>query len=189
MVETILLLTLILGLVVFLLYVSINGTKFSKRTSLLTIAISLTIISLLCVYTGTDKIKSDITRVIHNSKPKQADDVYALLFKKPIDSCVTIINFNDQIIPRIDCCIWMELKLCPMELQRILSLKGYQRLRLKKSDSLSFLASFKDRPIWWTPQILGDSLTEYTIEFNQDNRQTIFFGYDSSHIYLCDQAL
>lgn len=189
MAETILLIILIFGLIVFLLYISIKGTKFSKKTILLSIAISLIVISLLFLYTGIDKIKSDIVRVIHNSRPKKAEEVYALLFEKPVDSCVTVINFEDQIIPKIDCCIWMELKLCPIELNRIIALKKYQKTRLKKSDSLSFLNSFTDRPIWWTPQILGDSVTKYTIKFNQDNEQTLMFGDDSSHIYLCDQAL
>lgn len=110
-------------------------------------------------------------------------------FKKPVDGCVTFINFKDQIIPKIDCCIWLELKVCPIELNRIIALKKYQKTRLKKSDSLSFVNYFNDKPIWWTPQILGDSVTKYNIKFNQDSEQTLIFGDDSSHIFLCDQAL
>jgi hypothetical protein len=180
---------LISALIAFSLYVSIKRTNLSKKAILLSIAINLILISLLVFYKGADKIKSDIVRVIHNSMPKKAAEVYPLLFKKPVDGCVNVINFKDQVIPKIDCCIWMELKLCPVELNRILALKKYQKTRLNKSDSLSFLHLFTDRPVWWTPQILGDSLTKYTFKFNQDNEQTLMFGNDSSHIYLCDQAL
>ena len=189
MAETILLLILIFGFILFLRYISIRGTRLSKKTLLLSIAISLVPIIILFVHTGAHKIKSDIVRVIHNSGPKNAEEVYTLLFRKSADNCITVINFKDQLIPKIDCCIWMELKLCPTELNRIIALKKYKKTRFNKSDSISFLRSFNDRPLWWTPQVLGDSLTRYNIIFNQDKEQTLFFGDDSSHIYLCDQAL
>ena len=190
MAETILLLLLIAALIFFLLYISIiGGTKLSKKTVILSTTIFLISILLLSIYIGTDKIKSDIVRVIHNSSPKDAKEVYTVLFKKSINNCVTFINFKDQLIPKIDCCVWMELKLCTTELNRIIALKMYKISRLNKSDSLNFTNSFGDKPQWWTPQILGDSLTKYYIKFNQDNEQTLIFGNDSSHIYLCDQAL
>ena len=189
MIKSILLLVLIVALILFLLYVSIKETKLSKKTILLSTTICLISILLLLLYTGTDKIKSDISRVIRNSSPKDSEAVYTVLFTKPIDSCVRIINFKDQVIPKIDCCIWMELLVCPSELKRIITLKNYTKERLNKSDSLTFLNSFNDRPSWWAPQLLGDSLIKYNIKFNQDNEQTLFFGLDSTHIYLCDQAL
>ena len=189
MAATLLLLTLTFGLALFLLYTFIAGIKFSKKAVLLIVAISITIIALLFVYTGADKIHADINRVIRNSMPKKSEDVYELLFKKPADRCVTVVNFKDQVIPKIDCCIWMELKLCPIELKRVLALRKYQRINLKRSDSSSFLNSFRDRPAWWTPQTLGDNVVEYTFRFNQDNQQIIFFSEDSSHVFLCDEAL
>lgn len=161
----------------------------SKKTVLLCTTICLVSILLLLFYTGTDKIKSDISRAIRNSSPKKADEVYTALFKKSLDSCVTVINFKDQIIPKIDCCIWMELKMCPTELKRILNLRQYKSSALDKLDSINFISSFKDKPLWWAPQELGDSITKYYIKFNQDNEQTIIINDDSSHIYLCDQAL
>lgn len=188
MAETILLLILIAALIFFSLYI-IAGSKLSKKTVFLSTTICLISILLLSIYIGTDKIKSDIVRAIHNSSPKNAQDVYTVLFKKSIDNCVTFINFRDQVVPKIDCCIWMELKLCSTELNRIIAMKKYKISRLSKSDSMNFTNSFINKPPWWTPQILGDSLTKYYIKFNQDNEQTLIFGKDSSHIYLCDQAL
>ena len=189
MTETIILLVLILGLILFLLYISIKETKLSKKTILLSTTICVISIILLFLTTGTDKIKSDISRVIHNSSPKDSKEVYTVLFTKPINDCARIINFKDQVIPMVDCCIWMELQVCPSELKRITTLKKYMKTRLNKSDSLTFLNSFKGRPSWWTPQLLGDSLIKYSIKFNEDKEQTLFFGLDSTHVYLCDQAL
>lgn len=189
MADTILLLILITGIIFFLLYISIKGTKLSKKTVLLLITTCLISTLLLFLYTGTDKIKSDITRVIHNSGPKDANEVYTILFQKPLPDCVTVINFKDQVIPKIDCCIWMELKICPTELNRIITLKKYEKSKLNKSDSMRFINSLNEKPVWWTPQLLSGSLTKYHIKFNQDNEQTLIFGDDSTHLYICDQAL
>lgn len=189
MADTILLTISISGFLILLLYIAIRPTKFSKKRILLFITISLSAIVSLFIYTGINKIKSDISRIIHNSSPKSSNEVYTLLFKKPLAGCMTVINFQDQVIPKIDCCIWMELNLCPSELSRIISLKKYQATLYTKSDSLNFLNHFGGKPHWWTPQLLGDRLNKLTIKFNADNQQTLFFGKDSSHVYLCDQAL
>ncbi|MEO6733500.1 MAG: hypothetical protein ABIN01_19915 [Ferruginibacter sp.] len=189
MAETILLLLSIFGLTAFLLYISIKGTKLSKKAVLISVMAVLIFIVLLFYYTGPAKIKSDIARVIRNSSPKKGTDVYTLLFGKPAGNCMTVINFKDQVIPTIDCCIWMELRLCPTELNRIITLKNYHKTRLNKLDSTNFLHSFTDRPLWWTPQLLGDSLTKFTFIINEDKEQTLFWGDDSAHLYLCDKAL
>jgi hypothetical protein len=89
----------------------------------------------------------------------------------------------------VDCCIWMEVRLCPAELNRIANLKKYAKSVYSKSDSLHFLQTFDDRPTWWSPQHLSDSLTKLNIKFNQEDQRSIFFGADSSHVYICDQAL
>jgi len=189
MADTILLVALIICLFLFLIYVTLKPSKFPRRKILLIITIfSLAIVSLF-LFTGFKKLKSDISRIIRNSSPKSPDEVYSLLFKKPIDSCMTTLNFKDQVIPNVDCCIWMELKLCPTELARILKMKKYQPSFYSKSDSLNFLRPFSEKPIWWTPQVLGDTIIKLNIRFNNNNQQTLFFGSDSSHIYLCDQAL
>jgi hypothetical protein len=189
MIDTILLFALVLIFISFFLFAFIKRNKFSRLKILLFVVIGSVLIISLFLYTGTNKIKSDISRLIENSRQKKAEEVYALLFKKSVDNSLKIINFKDQVIPKIDCCIWMEVKLSPTELGRVIHLKKYKEAKLTKSDSLDFLASFGDRPKWWTPQILGDSVFKLNIKFDQDNEQTLFFSNDSSHIYLCDQAL
>ena len=189
MADTISLAALILCLLLFLVFIVVNPRRFSTQKNVLIIMVfSLAIVSLF-FFTGFKKLNSDISRIIRNSSPKTPDEVYSLLFKKPIDSCMTVINFKDQVIPKLDCCIWMEVKLCPTELTRLMKLKNYQSSVYSKSDSLNLLRPFSDKPSWWTPQVLGDSITKLNIRFNSDNQQTLFFGRDSSHVYLCDQAL
>ena len=189
MADTILLGLLLGCLLLFLIYIALKPNKFSKRKILLIFMVfSIAIVSLF-LFTGFKKINSDITRIIKNSSPETPEEVYSLLFKKPIDSCMTTINFKDQVIPKLDCCIWMEVKLCPTELTRLIKLKNYQSSVYSKTDSLNLLKPSSDKPIWWTPQVLGDTIIKLNIRVNNDNQQTLFFGRDSSHVYLCDQAL
>lgn len=189
MADTILLILLILGLIAFLIYALIRGSKLSGKKFLTSLALILTAIISLFFYSGFNKIQSDFSRIIHNSRPKSPAEIYTLLFKKAPDSCIYIVNLKDQVIPKMDCCIWMEVELCPSELNRIARLKKYATSEYSKSDSLIFLQTFGDRPAWWLPQHLGDSITRITVIFNEMNQQSIFFGADSSHVFICDQAL
>ena len=189
MAETLLLLVLITGFLFFLVFLSIRGRQISKKRLMMAVVFFLVTIISLFIHTGAGRIKGDIARIIHNSRPKKPEEVYELLFSKPADSCMRVINFKDQLIPKIDCCIWMELELCPPELTRIILLKKYQVTRYSKPDSLYFLSSFSGRPAWWIPQAIGDSVTKCNIKWNADKEQSLFFGNDSMHVYVCDQAL
>ena len=189
MADTILLAIVILLFMVYLAYIFLKRNKLSKNRIAGTILVCTAVIVLLFLFTGLNKIKSDIGRIIHNSSPKSSEEVYSLLFKTPLDSCTTIVNFKDQEIPKIDCCIWMEVKLCPAELDRIIHLKKYQPAVYSKADSLKFLHEFSDRPVWWVPQYIGDSINMLQKKFDEETRQTLLFGKDSSHVYICDQAL
>lgn len=189
MAGTMLLITLILLFIIFVIYILLKRDKFSQKRIRSYLLLGFAAIVSVLLLTGLGKVKSDIARIIHNSGPKSSFEVYSLLFKKPLDSCMKVINFKDQEIPKIDCCIWMEVKLCPAELTRIVNLKNYQSAIYSKTDFTKFLADFTDRPLWWTPQFIGDSLNVLKIKFDQDNQQTLIFGTDSSHVFLCDQAL
>ena len=189
MADSILLVLLLSCLVLFLLYIAINPKKLSKRKILLIVSILMLATVSLFIFTGFKKLNSDISRLIRNSSPKTPDEVYSILFKKPIDNCMTPINLKDQLVPKLDCCIWMEVKLCPTELARLIKLKKYESSIYSRSDSLNLLMPFIDKPDWWTPQVLGDSIIKLHIRFNNDNQQTLLFGRDSSHVFLWDQAL
>lgn len=189
MADTILLALLIVGFLTFLLYALIKRKKLSDKNTFLSLVILFIAITSLFFYTGFKKIGSDISRIVHNSFPKSSTEIYTLLFKKPVDNCITVVNFKDQLLPRVDCCIWMEVKLCPAEFNRITHLRKYEKTVFHQSDSAYFLQSFGDRPKWWSPQNLSDSLTKLHFTFNKENQQSIFFGADSSVVFICDEAL
>jgi hypothetical protein len=189
MIGTILLLILVLIFFTVQIIGIIRRKNINKTKYILFSIIGNLIIITLIYLNGVNKIKSDLSRLIENSSPKKAEEVYTLLFKKPNNDCLRVINYKDQVIPKIDCCIWMEVNLCPTELRRIINSKNYSIFKFKKVDSVNFLASFSDRPIWWTPQDLGSELFKLNFRFDKDNEQSLFFGKDSSHVYLCDQAL
>ncbi len=189
MIDTLLLVLLVLVFFSFLIFLFVKGSNLSWKKIFIVLFIGISAIVSGFLYTGLDKFGSDISRIIHNSSPKSPTEIYTVLFKNPFDSCVTVLNLKDQVIPKIDCCIWMEISLCPKELSRIINLRKYETSHYNNSDSLIFLKTFGDRPVWWTPQCLGESILKLTFKFNEDKQQTLFYGKDSSHIYLCDQAL
>lgn len=189
MADTLLFAFLVTGLLIFLLYAFIKWEKINKKKFRLSLILILLVTSIVFFFTGFKKIKSDIARIIHNSAPKSPSGIYHILFKKSPDSCVNIINCKDQVIPKIDCCIWMEVTLCPSELKRISGLRKYTASVYPIADAAAFLQSFGNRPAWWLPQQLGDSVTQLKFIFNANNQQSIFFGADSSRVFICDQAL
>lgn len=187
--DAILLLLLIAFTILIGLFIAFKSA--SKQKPLIYIIGGICLLTIVILFTtkGSDKFNKELARIIQNSRPKSDLEVYTLFFKKPIDSCITFIHFKDQVLPKIDCCIWMEITICPKELKRIIQLKKYKVTNLAISDSTIFLQSFLDKPSWWVPQRLGDSLTNCTIIFNENNEQSILFGKDSSHVFICDKAL
>ena len=189
MIDTLLLIIATLILVSFVFYTIVKPGKLSRTNTILVLTVGLFVIAFLIFNTGFEKVKSDISRFIHNSSPKSSDEIYSVLFKTAKDSCVTIVNIKDQVIPKIDCCIWMEIRTCRSELDAILSSKKYDISTFHLSDTTTLLESFDGRPGWWNLQLPGDSIVRAAIRFNANNQQTLFFGTDRSHVYLCDQAL
>jgi len=185
----ILLILLIAFTILIGLFITFKPASKQKPFIYILGGICLLTIVILFSTKGSDKFDKDLARIIQNTRPKSDLEVYTLLFKKPIDSCITFIHFKDQVLPKIDCCIWMELTICPKELQRIIQLKKYKETKLSVSDSIFFLQSFSDRPNWWLPQRIGDGLTKCNIVFNEYNEQSILFGKDSNHVFICDKAL
>lgn len=189
MAASLLLLLLLAVFCIFLLYAVIKKARLTNKRNLLFISINLLLILLLLIVTGTKQLKNDIATIIYRSSPKKPAAVYSLLFQQPPEGCVHFIHFKDQLIPKIDCCIWMDVKVCPGELSRICKQKNYTATTVYSRDAAIFLKPFEERPVWWTPQILGDSFARMHIKFNQYNEQTLFFGKDSSQVFICDQAL
>jgi len=161
----------------------------STKRILIGAVLAIVAITTVLLFTGSRNMAANLSRIIKNSSPKTPEQIYTILFEKPIDSCVIIKNTKDQVVPILDCCIWMEIQLCPTELNRILQQKKYEASVYNHPDSLNLTNSFPDRPSWWTPEVFGDSIFKVRFSINSQKVQTLFFGSDSSRIFLCDMAL
>lgn len=117
-------------------------------------------------------------------------EIYTALFGIPAENCVDVINKMDQIVPRLDCCIWLEFKTCPKELKRIIALEAYQKRELLATDTTSYFPSYGPRPEWFKPNILDDSIIvmqKYNPE-NPNRDQILIFSKDSTYAFYCDMA-
>ena len=189
MIETVLLMFLLVVFFVVLFYLILSSDRFFKRKNLFLLGGLILAVIAIFLSAGPGKVKSDITRIFNNSRPKSPREIYAVLFGASIDTCVRIVNLKDQVIPKIDCCIWMELVMCPDEIKRISSSQKYSAQLYAKADSLAFLKNFVDRPEWWTPQNLSDSIVILHIQKSNRNQQSIIFDSDSTCAFVCDMAL
>jgi hypothetical protein len=189
MLDMLLLAIAILALFAFILFAIAKPKSISKRSVIAVLSVNMLLIVFLTLNIGFEKLSSHILRVISNSTPKESDEIYSVLFGKPNDSCVVIVNIKDQLIPKIDCCIWMELKLCSSEVDRILISRKYENSTYHLRDTTMLLKSFVGRPDWWDLELAGDSIVKSFIRFKNNNQQTLFFGKDRSRVYVCDQAL
>lgn len=172
----------------FILLVSVKPLLFT-RNKIIVILSCLSLVGLtVFLFSGTRDFSHDIGRIIKNSGPKSPETIYSILFGMPADNCVTTINLKDQVLPILDCCIWIELNLCPNELERILETKKFEVSSYSAADSVNFASSFSEKPAWWNPQNLGDSVLKFTFKRDQNHVQTIFSGTDSTHVFICDLA-
>ena len=130
------------------------------------------------------------TKIEHPFRARTGKGIYAAVFGEPADSCVEVVNNVDQYIPKIDCCIWLEIRSCPEEFARILSRDSYQRSILGISDSAKYLPSYGPRPEWFTPGNLGDSLILFRKFDPSDpnHDKVLLVSTDSTRAFYCDMA-
>lgn len=185
-----LLLIVALGLLISLLsFAFVKRRSLSGKIKFLLLGSGVLII--VCVFSviKLEKVESEIARLIRNSRTRSADEVYSILFRTTRDSCVRVVNFKNQVIPKIDCCVWMELNTCGRELSQLLQSKNYEHSIVQVVEVDRILQSFPDRPEWWNLKMKGDTVLRSFVKFNSTNQQTLFYSSDSTHIFICDQAL
>lgn len=184
--KQILLLMLLTGLSFFLfLNTLILGLKRkNKRLKLLSFLLFVAFVGLM-VWTGYKAIKKVYSPVAEMLIPRTGDEIYEALFGKRSKACVKVLNYQDQVIPKIDCAILMHFETCPEELKRILSLHDFK----------SAVVSIKDikmaNPIantnWFKPETLGDSILVFTHQIDEyGNGQYLYCSTDSARVYVSD---
>ena len=124
-------------------------------------------------------------------RPRTGEEIYMALFGRAQPGCLRVIHHQDQLVPRLDCCIWLEFKACPAEIKRILANDtAFRPVRQMVPALLPDTANYSPKPIWWRPGKLGRAvLLRQKFQPNNPNRdQLLIFSPDSTHAYYCDMA-
>jgi hypothetical protein len=181
--KEIITLAVISGLV-FLIFVVLLILGFSKRKKQLKLISFLFLFLFFCLsgWAGFLFFKKSYYFIYETVKPRSGDEIYDAIFDKRSSNCVKVINFQDQIIPKIDIAIRLHIKTCPEELNRILR----RQLYTKKTTIDDLIPSDKT-VTWFNPSKLGDTLLifEYSTA-DKRNIQTIWSNIDSTEIYVRD---
>ena len=119
-------------------------------------------------------------------KPRTGEEIYSALFGEPKHDCLKVINYQDQIVPKIDYAIWLHFDTCPKELERILSRHEFSEAKLA-TNSLIGNIPYDETISWFNPKSMGDSIVvyEYSTDDNR-NIQTMYVSVDSTKVFCRD---
>lgn len=130
-------------------------------------------------------INKSYHKVAETLKPRTGEEIYSALFGKPENECLKVLNYQDQIVPKIDYAIWLEFKTCPQELKRILNQHEFTMNKIPKSGVNQIGPAENNN--WFNPQTLGDSLLVFVYEKDEyGNGQTIYSSMDSTKVFCID---
>lgn len=119
-------------------------------------------------------------------RPRTGTDIYQALFGHPRPGCLQVIDYQDQVIPRIDAAIWLHYRTCPPELRRVLARLPYARRTVPTATLAAELAP--SLPIsWFAPRLLGDSARVYEYATpDSRNIRTLWASPDSTEVFYRD---
>lgn len=176
----------VVAFAVFIATLIIGLIKKKRKTILASIVILFFGIGfgLWTAYLFTSKSYNRLTEIF---RPRAGIEIYTALFGQTKSNCVEVLNYQDQVVPKIDYAIWLHFKTCPDELQRILSLHDFKTeiVSTKGWDTSGPLANEN----WFKPETLGDSILTFT--YNKDdygNGQCIYSSLDSTQVFCKDIA-
>jgi hypothetical protein len=167
---------LFLLMLLFLLLAVIKKNKKYLLIAMLTFTLSMGLAA-FSVYKITALSYHKFTNFF---KPRTGDEIYIALFGKPTSACVRVINFQDQIIPKMDYKITLECNTCPIEMRRILALHPFEfekKLTVVDYEPISF----------FNKKNIGDTMLVFTFKLDEyGNGQTIYTSSDSTKMYCED---
>lgn len=124
--------------------------------------------------------------LIETFRSRTGDEIYDALFDKRKTKCIKILNYQDQVVPKIDYAIWLQFEICPAELKRILSRHKFTAGKLS-TDKWDGKIPYGETLEWFNPKTLGDTIMVY--EYSSDDRrniQTIWANLDSTKVFVRD---
>jgi hypothetical protein len=185
--KELIILAVISGLtfLVFLVTLILGFTKKNKKLKLTALLLFFAFIG-LTTWTGFKFVSKTYNKVTETLKPRTGDEIYDALFGKRQTDCIKILNYQDQVVPKIDYAIWLHFETCPNELKRILAKHEFttERLSTAKWDGK---IPYDETLDWFNPTTLGDTITVYEYSTNDSkNIQTIWTNLDSTKVFIRD---
>jgi energy-coupling factor transporter transmembrane protein EcfT len=184
--KELIVLTIILGLAFFLFIVTlISGLKKKNKKLKLTSLLLFFAFIGLTAWTGFKFVSKTYNKVTETLRPRTGDEIYDALFGKRKTNCIKILNYQDQVIPKIDYAICLHFETCPAEMKRILAKHNFkmEKQATKGWNNTGPLANEN----WFKPESLGDSVLVF--KYSKDdygNGQTIYSSVDSTRIFCID---
>ena len=185
--KELILFTVISGLafLLFLVTLILGFTKKNKQLKLASLLLFFVFI-VLTAWTSFKFISKTYNTLTETFRPRTGDEIYDALFDKRQTDCIKILNYQDQIVPKIDYAIWLHFETCPDELKRILSKHAFTTEKLSTANWNEKLPNGETLD-WFNPTILGDTLMVY--EYSTNDRktiQTIWTNLDSTNVFVRD---
>lgn len=174
-----------LAFLLFLVILMLGLTKKNKKLKLTSLVLFFVFIG-LTTWTGFKFVSKTYNKVAETLRPRTGEEIYDALFDKRQTDCIKILNFQDQVVPKIDYAIWLYFETCPDELKRILSKHEFttERLSTAKRDGKIPYGETLD---WFNPTTLGDTIMVYEYSTNDSkNIQTIWTSLDSTKVFVRD---
>ena len=129
-----------------------------------------------------------IAKIAQMSKLRTGEEIYTALFDKQQLDCVKVLNFKDQIVPKIDFAIFLHFETCPNELKRILSRHEFTSGE-EPTRSWKEKIPYAEELPWFNPQSMGDTIRVFEFSTNDSkNIQTIWTSMDSTKVFCRDIA-
>lgn len=136
-------------------------------------------------WTGYKLASNTYHTVTEIFKPRTGDDIYKALFGKPVNNCLRVLNYQDQVVPKVDYAIWLHFATCAGEIDRVLNGNDYTMEKLPAKDLHIDSPSANDN--WFKPETLGDSVLVFKHKKDESgNGQTIYLSIDSTIAYCID---
>ena len=185
--KEIIVLTIVTGLLflIFSLTLIFGLTKKNRKFKQAALFIFIAFLSLAGL-TGYKFVTKSYHKIADTLKPRTGDEIYDGLFGKRQNNCVKVINYQDQVIPKIDYAIWLHFETCPDELKRILSRHEFSREKLA-TKGWNGKIPYGETLDWFNPTTLGDTIIVYEYSTNNSrNIQTIWATLDSTKVFCRD---
>ncbi len=169
----------------FLVALILGFTKKKKKLKLASLFLFFAFIGCLG-WTGYRIISKTYNKVAGTFGVRTGDEIYDALFDERKTNCVKILNFQDQIVPKIDYAIWLHFETCPSELKRILSKHDFNSEKIS-TKNWNEKIPFAETLDWFNPMKLGDTIMVYEYStYDSRNIQTIWTNLDSTEVFVRD---